>query len=292
VKTRLAMCLALAVTCSAVAPIPASAQALLPPSEITTSVRSMGLQPITAPVLRGARYVLRAIDRRGMKVTVAADAVNGRVLFVRPVGYADRPIEGPVYADRAYPRVYPEGMAPPRGYERPRNYQQQGSYDPPDNYQQPGNYVRPPARIPGEPSVIYAPRDTANSQGANPQNPNPRAPVAAKPTPAPKVAAKPPAQSAPAAAPVEARKTEPSPEVTTGSTASSPPAAAKPSASQESASQAPASQVAATPLAPPAVPVEAAKTEPAPDTTTGSTSAPKPEEKNPGFATPPVQGFD
>jgi hypothetical protein len=290
VKTRLAICLALAATCSAVAPMPASAQAPLPPSEITTSVRSMGLQPITAPVLRGARYVLRAIDRRGTEVTVAANAQNGRVLFVRPVGYGERPIEGPVYADRAYPRVYPEGMAPPRGYERPRNYQQQGSYDPPDNYQQPGNYVRPPARIPGEPSVIYAPRDTANSQGANPQNANPRAPVAAKPMPAPKVAAKPPVQSAPAAAPVEARKAEPSPEVTTGSTTSSPPAAAKPSGSQPP-TQAPASQVAATPLPAPAAPVEAAKTEPAPDTT-GSTSAPKAPEKNPAFATPPVQAFD
>jgi hypothetical protein len=266
--------------------MPASAQAVLPPSEITTSVRSMGLQPITAPVLRGARYVLRAIDRRGTKVTVAADAVNGRVLFVRPVGYAERPIEGPVYADRAYPRVYPEETAPPRGYERPRNYQQQGSYEPPDNYQQPGNYVRPPARIPGEPSVIYAPRDSANSQGASPQNPNPRAPVAAKPMPAPKVAAKPPAQSPP----VEAPKTEPSSEVTTGSTASSPPAAAKPSASQAPA-QAPASQVAATPL-PPAAPVEAAKSEPAPDTTTGSTSALKAAEKNPALVTPPVQAFD
>jgi hypothetical protein len=255
--------------------MPASAQALLPPFEITTSVRSMGLEPISPPVRRGARYVLRAIDKRGAEVRVAADAINGRILFVRPVGVGERPVEGPVYADRAYPRIYPDETAPPRGSK-----QRQGRYDPPDNYQQPGNYVRPPARIPGEPSVIYA-----NPQAANPQNANPRAPSTAKPAPAPKVAAKPPAQSAPATAPVEAAKTAPSSEITTGST-SAPPAAAKPPASQPARSQ-----VAATPPAPEPAPAEAAKTEKPPAATTGSTSSP-PAEKNPALTAPPVQAFD
>jgi hypothetical protein len=62
VKTRLAICLAFTAISAAVLPMSASAQALLPPFEITTSVRSMGLVPISPPVRRGARYVLRAID--------------------------------------------------------------------------------------------------------------------------------------------------------------------------------------------------------------------------------------
>ena len=122
VKTRLAIFLALAATSSALAPMPASAahpgrrrrlrrplrrrcrlrrppSRALPPHEITTSMRSMGLKPISPPVRRGDRYIVRAIDRRGIEVRVAADALSGRVLAVRP-------IEGPLYADRAYPRIY------------------------------------------------------------------------------------------------------------------------------------------------------------------------------------------
>ena len=84
VKTRLAICLAFAAISPAVLPVSASAQALLPPYEITTSVRSMGLEPISPPVRRGDRYVLRAIDGRGAEVTVVADALSGRILLVRP----------------------------------------------------------------------------------------------------------------------------------------------------------------------------------------------------------------
>src|SRR5688572_7384502 len=98
VKTRLAICLAVAAISAAVLPMSASAQALLPPYEITTSVRSMGLVPISPPVRRGARYVLRAIDGRGAEVTVAADALSGRILSVRLRGYGG----GAVYAGRFY----------------------------------------------------------------------------------------------------------------------------------------------------------------------------------------------
>jgi hypothetical protein len=250
----------------------------LPPYEITTSVRSMGLQPISQPVRRGARYVLRAIDRRGAEVTVAADALSGRILFVRPVGYG----EGPAYADRYYPRLVPQETVPPRGsYERPPSYEQPGDYQQQGNYERPPD--RPPARIPGEPSVIYAPRDSANSQNTTPLPPA-RAPSAAKP-PAPKVAAKPPAHAAPAAAPAEAPKTEQPSEVTTGATSSpatsSPPAADKP----------PASKVAEKPPAPAAAPGEASKTEQPSDAPTGPTSSP-PAKKNPALTAPPVQAFD
>jgi hypothetical protein len=224
----LAICLALAAASAALLPLPASAQALLPPYEIATSVRSMGLEPITRPMRRGARYVLHAIDRRGAEVVVAADALNGRILFVRPVGYREAPIPGPVYADRYYPRVYPEERAAPRGsYERPENYQQQGNYQQQRNYQQQGNYDRLPPRN-QEPSVIYANPQTAAPQTAAPQTAAPqpplRAPSAAKPA-APKLAAKPSAKppepaTAPSAAPVESAAAE---QPATTGTASSPP---------------------------------------------------------------------
>lgn len=208
-KARFAICLALAAASSAALPVSASAQVLppqvLPPYEITTSVRSMGLEPISPPVRRGARYVLRAIDGRGAEVTVAADARNGRILFVRPVGYG-----GPVYAERFYPEAYPDEAYPPRGqYRRQPNYEQRG------------NYERQPPRAPAEPSVIYAPRDSAGA----PQAPT-RAPSAAKP-PAPKVAAKPPtkpASAVEAAPPAETPVPEQPSDATTGATSAPPPA--------------------------------------------------------------------
>lgn len=190
-KTRLAICLATAATALALLPLPAAAQ-MLPPYEIATSVRSMGLQPVSQPVRKGHRYVLIAVDRRGSEVKVVADAFSGRILFVEPQGYGRRP----VYADRNYPPVYPEETVPPRGYDQ-RGYQRQVPLDP------------------SEPSVIYAPREGA---GAN-ANPNYRAPSAAKPPaakPAPKVAAKPPAK--PAAAPDAEAKTSGEPERTPAST--------------------------------------------------------------------------
>jgi hypothetical protein len=206
VKTRLAICLAFAVISLAVPSVSASAQALLPPYEITTSVRSMGLKPISPPVRRGARYVLRAVDGRGAEVTVAADALSGRILLVRPAGHGG----GRVYAERFYSPAYPEEFVPPRrGIETQRSYEQR------QGYEQQGNYERQPPRNPPEPSVIYAPRDNANALQAPA-----RAPSTAKP-PAPKVAAK-PAATLPAAAESTASKEQS--DVTTGATASQPPA--------------------------------------------------------------------
>ncbi|HET7680568.1 MAG TPA: hypothetical protein VFK79_10585 [Xanthobacteraceae bacterium] len=214
-KTRLAICLAFAALSPAALPVSASAQALLPPYEITTSVRSMGLEPISPPVRRGARYVLRAIDRRGAEVAVAADALSGRVLFVRPVGYG----RGPVVAERFHPPAYPEEFAPPRGYERQRSYEPRRSYEPPGNpgnYEQQGNYEPTPPRNPPDPSVIYAPRENATA----PQPPA-RAPSAAKPPAPPKVAAKPAAKPAATAETTASRQQS---DATTGTIAPQPPA--------------------------------------------------------------------
>lgn len=189
VKRELAICLVLA--SAAFAPVAASAQVLLPPYEIATSVRSMGLKPISQPILQGRRYVLRAIDRRGVEVDVAVNGFNGRVLFVEETG------NGPVRATRAYPA---DPASPGGGYQR----------------QAPAD--------PDEPSVIYAtPREI------DPPRPPVRVPSVAKP-PVPKVAAKPPAKPASppeAAAPAETSAASAPPEKspdTAGSTmAAAPP---------------------------------------------------------------------
>jgi hypothetical protein len=238
VKTKFAICLGLAVAGFAALPLAASAQALLPPYEIATSVQSMGLQPISMPKRRGARYVLRAIDRQGMKVRVVADGLSGQILFVRPVD-SDRDRS---YAERSYP-YYPNGMQPPGGgydqrqgsYEQPRNQDGQGnqsrSYQRQGNnqggyYDQQGSYQRQPPMNPGDPSVIYAPRDKT----AAPQAPA-GMPSAAKPS-APKVAAKPPSKPAVSTAqradtPAEVSKIEGPSAATNGANASSSAAAAE-----------------------------------------------------------------
>ena len=199
-QTKFAICLAVALSLPALA-VPASAQYVLPPHEITTSVRSMGLQPVSRPVLRpnGGRYVLHAIDRRGVEVRVAADAFTGRILAVRPLGYP----AGPAYAGR--PNAYGYYPMPQREY--------------------PGEVVRPPAsvpmppsgaqqsaRVPSDPPIIYAP-------GSKPEAAPPaRPPVAGKPATAPKVAAKPKL----AEPPKEKAADKPQPESdTTGTTSSS-----------------------------------------------------------------------
>lgn len=198
VRTRLAICLASAAAALALLPLPASAQ-VLPPYEIATSIRSMGLMPVSQPVRKGQRYVLLAVDRRGNEVKVSADAFTGRILFVEPQGNGRRP----VYAERNYPPVYPEETAPPRGTDQ-RGYQRQA---PPN---------------PGEPSVIYAPREGA---GAN-SNPAYRPPSPAKPPS--RVATKPPAKPVASADSEASAKPsalpEQAPASTEGTSAAGPPA--------------------------------------------------------------------
>jgi hypothetical protein len=72
----------------------------LPAYEIVTTVRAMGLNPISDPVRRGPYYVLHAYDPRGVEVRVVADAHFGDVLSVAPArafytAYAPRYDRGP-----------------------------------------------------------------------------------------------------------------------------------------------------------------------------------------------------
>lgn len=98
---------------------PAQAQVLaadvLPPYEVSTIVRSMGLTPLDRPYWRNGRYVLTATDRSGREVRVVVDAYSGQVIRVRPmdVGYYDGPRGYGVRPDPYDPR-YAAPPPPPR----------------------------------------------------------------------------------------------------------------------------------------------------------------------------------
>jgi hypothetical protein len=188
---KFAICLAVALSAPALIG-PASAQYVLPPHEITASVRSMGLQPVSRPVLRpnGTRYVLQAVDGNGLEIRVVADAMTGRVLFARPAGRPERP----AYAGR--PNAYGYYPVPGPGY-------------PAEVVRPPRNVPTPPAqrsaRAPSEPpAVIYAPgsKPPATADSKPPAKTAARPPAAAKSVSS-KVAAKPadPAPAETAAAP-------------------------------------------------------------------------------------------
>ena len=63
-------------------PVPVAA---LPPYEIVSIVRSVGLRPLHRPVRQGPTYAMRAVDRAGQEVRVVVDARFGRILRVDPV---------------------------------------------------------------------------------------------------------------------------------------------------------------------------------------------------------------
>jgi hypothetical protein len=72
----------------------------LPAYEILTTVRAMGINPISEPVRRGPYYVLHAYDPRGIEVRVVADAQFGDILSIAPTralnaAYAPRYERGP-----------------------------------------------------------------------------------------------------------------------------------------------------------------------------------------------------
>jgi hypothetical protein len=98
---------------------PANAQRMaadfLPPYEVSTIVRSMGLTPLDRPHWRNGRYVLTATDRAGREVRVVVDAQSGQVIRVRPieVGYYDGPRGYGVRPDPYDPR-YAAPPPPPR----------------------------------------------------------------------------------------------------------------------------------------------------------------------------------
>lgn len=100
---------------------------VVPPYEVFTIVRSMGLSPLGQPSLRGRVYVLRAGNSYGEQVRVVVDARAGQVVSVEPL------------AARPDPYFEP-GRRPPAGIPGPRT----------------GTYEQGPRVIPADPR--YVPR--------------------------------------------------------------------------------------------------------------------------------------
>lgn len=63
---------------------PVTSADAVPAYEIITALREMGLEPRTLPLRRGPYYVLHALDPRGIRMRVVADAHFGDIISVTP----------------------------------------------------------------------------------------------------------------------------------------------------------------------------------------------------------------
>jgi hypothetical protein len=87
----------------------------VPLDQITANVRARGLEPQSRPVLRGAIYYMRAVNRARAEMRVAIDARSGRVLSATRVAYAPPAPPAAVEPAPAPPRRYEPNMSS-RGY--------------------------------------------------------------------------------------------------------------------------------------------------------------------------------
>jgi hypothetical protein len=176
--------------------LPAPAQTpgadAMPPYEIVTAVRSMGLNPLGRPARQGPYYVLRAIDMRGVEMRVIADSQFGDILSIQPVRQpasynAPRYDGGPriIQVPQGFNRAAPGGIEEdsdepvPQTYNRrPRSYERAPSPPPPERL--PQGYDRrataPPP--PPPPRAVLVP-PSYRSNGPSPIKPLPKLPGAA-----------------------------------------------------------------------------------------------------------------
>ncbi len=153
---------------------------VLPPYEIVTMVRSLGLNPVGRITRQGPYYVLHAVNPRGVEVRVVADAQFGDILSVAPlrapVNYtAPRYDSGPriVTVPQDYDRAFPDDddeLLP-----APRQRVPRARAQPPQSPQPPQGYDRgataPPPPAPRR-AVLSPP--AYRSDGPSPIKPLPR----------------------------------------------------------------------------------------------------------------------
>jgi hypothetical protein len=179
--------------------------------EIAAGARSAGFELLTEPVRRGPVYVMRAVNRQGIRVRILADAHSGRILAV------NRVLMGPVVGEAAPPPPPPQPRYQP--YLSGRGYYE--------------NAPLPPGDVP-----TYRP-DASLGPPTMEARPNPeRAPAYGTPQPGKKVAARPPAPRArPGDTPgeVTGSVTAPAANPVTGPVAAAPAPAAKPAETAPSA---------------------------------------------------------
>lgn len=192
--------LLIAATAGFLGSTPANAQMLaadiLPPYEIATIVRSMGLNPLERPRWRHGRYVMAATDRSGREVRVVVDAYSGQVIRVVPmdVGYYDGPRGYGVRPDPYDPR-YAAPPPPPRSIPNEPGYgprpgyapQPQPGYEDDDEYfdGRTGSIIAPPA--PSQQPRITAPKVNTSPSARSAAIAPPKSPDAT-PLPRPKPA--------------------------------------------------------------------------------------------------------
>lgn len=220
----------------------------VPPYEVLTIVRSMGLEPLTRPVRNGPAYALRAVDPAGQEVRVVVDARRGRVLHVSPLG--------PRFGVMPAPYGRPPGLIPgvPDGYGPSSRIAAM-----PPGADGPAVYGPGAGAVPPHGPATVAPH-SSSAQAGPPPLPRPRpkvataeTPAAAKPEAAPPVGqqALPPRDAAKEASKETSKDTnkDASQNDTTGATAAAPAAAAAPPAAV-AAPAAPAAPPAAAAAAP------------------------------------------
>jgi hypothetical protein len=77
-KARLLACAAAGLACA----FPGLAGAQAPPYAVVASARSVGFEVVSTPMRRGPVYIMLAVNRYGMRVSMTADARSGRILSV------------------------------------------------------------------------------------------------------------------------------------------------------------------------------------------------------------------
>ena len=105
-KTVCAVCALVLSVASPVLAQTAPPAGRVPPEDVLSSIRSLGLEPATRPLLRGRVYALRAFDTAHAEKRVLVDARSGEVLSVRAVadaGSAEAPYN-PRYGRYESPR--------------------------------------------------------------------------------------------------------------------------------------------------------------------------------------------
>ena len=115
----------------------------LTPEQIAVNVRAAGLEPLSRPVLRGAVYYMRAVNRARAEMRVAIDARSGRVLSATRV--ANEPPAPPAAGEPA-----PAAAAAPAPRYEPhtssRGYSEAAPSPPADVPS--GGQSPPPGRVP------------------------------------------------------------------------------------------------------------------------------------------------
>jgi hypothetical protein len=187
-----------------------------PRYEITTVVRSVGLEPVGTPVRVGMTLVQRATDLAGTPLRVSVDARSGTVLAIHPVMIEPSYRRPPSYGR---PYVY----APPPPYAGPPAYRgpYRAPYGPYAAAPRPYGYDDDDVMLPRAAPYARPPVAPERSAAVNPRPPLPKPrpsvpaetkvpiapaqkPVAAAPQPARPATASPPSRSAPNDAPTYA----------------------------------------------------------------------------------------